>query len=87
VLGFDFINSAAPSKFMNIASNLGALIVFIYMGFVNWRLGLFMAAANYAGGQIGSRLALKHGNTFIRNAFLLSVSMLIVKTFYDAYLK
>lgn len=87
VMGFDFMNSAAPSKFMNIASNLGALIVFIYLGFMNWQLGLFMAAANYIGGQIGSRLAIKHGNSFIRNAFLVSVSVLIIKTFYDAYLK
>ena len=87
ILGFDFINSADPSKFMNIASNLGALIVFIYMGFINWQLGLFMALANYIGGQIGSRLAIKHGNSFIRGAFLISVSILIIKTFYDAYLK
>ena len=86
VLGFDFINTAAPSKFLNVASNLGALCVFFYLGFFDWRLGLFMAIANFIGGQIGSRIALKYGNGFIRKAFFISVSVLTIKTFYDAFL-
>ena len=87
VLGFDFLRSAAPSKFLNIASNLGALCVFFYMGFIDWRLGIFMAIANFAGGQIGSKIAIKHGNSFIRKAFFISVTALTIKTFYDAFLK
>lgn len=86
VLGFDFLRSAAPSKFLNVASNLGALCVFFYTGYVDWKLGLLMAAGNLTGGLIGSRIAIKHGNQFIRKAFFITVTVLTIKTFYDAFL-
>ena len=87
VLGFDFLRSAAPSKFLNVASNFGALCVFLYMGYMDWKLGIFMASANFIGGQVGSKFAIKHGNTFIRTAFFITVIALIFKTFYDAFIK
>ena len=87
VLGFDFLRSAAPAKCLNIASNLGALCVFFYLGYFDWKLGLLMASANLVGGQIGTRIAIKHGNSFIRKGFFILVTILIIKTFYDAFLK
>lgn len=87
ILGFDFLRSAAPAKFLNIASNFGALCVFLYLGYMDWKLGIFMAVANFIGGQIGSKFAIKHGNAFIRKAFFIVVTALIMKTFYDAFLK
>ncbi|MBU3593659.1 TSUP family transporter [Polynucleobacter sp. 71A-WALBACH] len=87
ILGFDFLRSAAPAKFLNIASNLGALCVFFYLGYFDWKLGLLMASANLVGGQIGTKIAIKHGNSFIRKGFFILVTILIMKTFYDAFLK
>lgn len=87
VLGFDFLRAAAPAKFLNIASNLGALCVFLYLGYFDWKLGILMAIANLAGGQIGTSIAIKHGNAFIRKGFFILVTILIIKTFYDAFLK
>lgn len=87
IMGFDFLRAAAPAKFMNISSNLGALCVFLYMGFMDWKLGILMGIANLIGGQIGTKIAIEHGNTFIRKGFFILVSILIVKTFYDAFLK
>jgi len=87
VLGFDFLRSAAPSKFLNVASNLGALCVFLSLGYMNLKLAILMAIANLIGGQIGSKMAIKHGNVFIRKAFFITVSALILKTFYDAYIQ
>lgn len=86
-LGFDFLNAAAPAKFTNVASNLAAVVVFAASGQLFWGLGLWMAAANFAGGQAGSLAALKFGSGFIRRAFIAVVSLLIAKTFYDAYLQ
>jgi uncharacterized membrane protein YfcA len=57
------------------------------MGFIDWKLGILMAIANLIGGQIGTKIAITHGNTFIRKGFFILVSILIVKTFYDAFLK
>lgn len=86
-LGYDFINAAAPSKFTNVASNLGAVLVFGLGGYMYWGLALWMAVANFIGGQVGSIVALRYGSGFIRRAFIVVVFLLILKTFYDAYLK
>lgn len=85
-LGYDFVNAAAPSKFTNVASNLGAIFVFVLAGQMLWGVAAWMAIANFIGGQIGSRIALRYGSDFIRRAFISVVSALILKTFYDAYL-
>ena len=85
-LGFSFLHAAAPAKFTNVASNLGAVVVFALTGYIFWALGLFMAATNFAGGQFGARIALKYGNEFIRRCFFIVVAALIAKTFKDAYL-
>lgn len=86
-LGFSFLGAAAPSKIANVASNIGALAVFITWGKVLWAVALFLAVLNFAGGQLGSRAALRYGSGFIRTAFIVVVSLLIVKTFHDAYLR
>lgn len=86
ILGFDFLNAAAPAKLANVASNLAALIVFVVKGALLWQVGAAMAVANFAGGQVGSRLALRYGNRFLRGAFVVLVCVLIAKTFDDAYL-
>ena len=39
-----------------------------------------MAVVNVAGSLIGSHLALKHGAGFVRWAFVIVVSLLIIKT-------
>lgn len=85
-LGFSFLHAAAPAKFTNVASNVGAVVAFAVTGYIFWALGLFMAVANFAGGQVGARIALRYGNAFIRSAFYGVVSLLIAKTFNDAYL-
>jgi uncharacterized membrane protein YfcA len=85
-LGFSFLQAAAPAKFTNVASNVGAVVAFALTGTIFWALGLYMAAANFAGGQLGARIALRYGNDFIRTAFYVVVSLLIAKTFKDAYL-
>jgi uncharacterized membrane protein YfcA len=84
-LGFDFLNAAAPAKLANVASNLAAVLVFALNGLLLWKLGLGMALANFIGGQVGSRIALRYGNRLIRWAFLVVVAALIVKTYRDAY--
>jgi uncharacterized membrane protein YfcA len=85
--GFDFLRASAVSKIVNIATNTAALAWFGYSGHVLWLLGLSMAVFNVAGSLIGTRLAIKHGSGFVRKLFILVVSVLIVKTSYDAFFK
>ncbi len=86
-LGYDFLHASASAKFINLFTNLAALVLFTFKGHVWWHLALAMAVANVVGSLIGTRLALKHGAGFVRHVFILVVLALIVKTAYDTWLR
>ena len=83
--GFDFLHASAATKLVNVATNLAAILMLASLGQIDWTLGFAMMFANIAGSQFGSRLAIKHGSTFVRKAFLLIVSALILKSAWNAY--
>ncbi len=83
-LGYDFLHAAAPAKLANVASNLGAIVVLIPQGQVIWAVALGMAICNFVGGQIGSRIGLRHGSRLIRRVFLGMMALLILRTCVDA---
>ena len=85
--GFDFLSASAASKVVNVACNVAALMWFGYSGLLLVQLGLLMAVCQIAGSLVGTRLAIKHGTAFVRKLFLVVVSVLIVKTGYDAFAK
>lgn len=87
VLGYDFISSSAKAKIVNLATNLGALLLFIPTGSVMWGLGLSMAVMNMAGGYLGSRTAIAKGSGFVRVVFLAVVGVLILKLGYDVWVE
>lgn len=82
--GFDFLSASAAAKIVNVACNISALLWFGYSGHLLWQLGLLMAVCQVAGSLIGTRLAIRHGSTFVRKLFLFVVTALIFKTGFDA---
>lgn len=82
--GFDFLSASAAAKVVNVACNISALMWFGYSGHLLWQLGLLMAACQVAGSLVGTRLAIRHGSVFVRKLFLVVVSLLILKTGFDA---
>jgi uncharacterized membrane protein YfcA len=87
IFGFEFIMASAYSKFINCVSNFGALYVFISQGNYLLEIALLMAACNITGSLIGTKMAFKKGNGFIRILFLVIVSFLILRYAYDIFLK
>jgi uncharacterized membrane protein YfcA len=83
LLGFEFLTATAYTKIINCITNISALVVFVKDGSYIFELGLLMAIFNIAGSLIGSNLAIKRGNHFIRYIFLVVVCMLIFKYGYD----
>ncbi|MFD1347491.1 TSUP family transporter [Nesterenkonia halotolerans] len=83
VLGYNFLNSSAQAKVVNVATNLGALLYFAPAGHVLLGLGLVLGAANMAGGYLGARMAIAKGSKFIRVVFLIVVFALVIKLGYD----
>jgi uncharacterized membrane protein YfcA len=85
VLGYDFLSASASAKFINTATNVAALVLFVAKGHIWWHFVLAMALANVVGSLLGTRLALKHGTAFVRVVFIGVVSALILKTGWDAF--
>ncbi len=83
VLGYGFLEASAKAKIANVVTNASALVVFGLHGSVLWKLGLLMGSANLVGGFVGARMAIRHGNAFIRRVFLLVIAGLVVKLGYD----
>ena len=86
-LGYDFLNASASAKLINTATNLAALLLFAFKGYVWWHIALTLAVANVLGSLLGTHMALKHGAGFVRVVFIVVVSALILKTGYDAFLR
>lgn len=87
LLGYDFLNASASAKLLNVATNVAAIILFSLKGHVWWHFALPLALANVLGSVLGTHMALKHGTGFVRGIFIAVVSLLILKTGYDAFLR
>ena len=66
LFGMGLISATAHTKLLNLASNLAALATLMIGGYVLWKVGLVMAVASVAGGQLGARLAVRVGGRAIR---------------------
>lgn len=87
ILGFEFIQASAYSKVINCVTNLFALVVFIKQGNYLLELAIIMSVCNISGSLIGTRIALKRGNGFVRTVFLIIVTLMILRYGYDIFLK
>lgn len=83
--GFNFLMATAQTKIINLATNIGALILFGLLGYQVWGLGLLLGAANLCGGYLGARTAISRGNGFIRIMMIVVVSALILKLSWDMF--
>ncbi|MGN8646570.1 TSUP family transporter [Gracilibacillus sp. HCP3S3_G5_1] len=83
IIGADFIKAAGNAKFLNFGSNIAALLMFIYLGEVNYAYGFPMAIACVAGSVFGARFAISRGSGYIRLIFITITFVLLAKNVYD----
>jgi uncharacterized protein len=83
LLGYSFLQASAKARIVNLATNVGALVVFISQGAPLWRLGLLMGACNVVGGWLGAHMAIRRGSGFVRVVFLVVVTALALRLAYD----
>ncbi len=79
------INASATAKVFNLASNIGAVVIFIVSGHVYYSLGVAMAVSNIAGNLTGSTLAIKRGNTFIQKFVYIAIGILFAYLVWNQY--
>jgi uncharacterized membrane protein YfcA len=84
-LGYAFITASAIAKVVNVATNVGAIMIFGFNGAVIWQVGIIMGVANISGAILGSRLAIKGGSTLVRKVFLIVTVALIIKVGIDTF--
>ena len=83
IFKLDFSSASGNTKILNLSSNFASLVVFGYLGKLNFAYGLPIALVMTAGALIGSKLAITKGNKFIKPVFLVVTSVLIVKMLID----
>lgn len=66
LMGQPIVEATARAKFLNFASNITSLVVFIWSGQILWLVGAVMIIGQIIGASIGSRLMLSKGNQIIR---------------------
>ncbi|MDR0568683.1 MAG: TSUP family transporter [Spirochaetaceae bacterium] len=77
--------AAGNAKFVNLGSNLSALVLFLLNGRVLLPLGLCAAVFGVLGAYIGSGLVIRRGVTVIRYAILTVLALLFIKVAWDAF--
>ena len=87
ILGLDFLHASANAKMVNLATNFGSICLFVSKGKIIWAIAIPMAFCNALGGFIGSKLAIKKGNSFIRVFFLIVVIIALLRFGYDIFYK
>lgn len=84
--GFDFLNSSASAKLVNLGTFSASLLFFIPSGHVLWMVGGMVAICNIAGSLTGALLALRYGSGFIRVFFLILLLFLIGRMGIDIFI-
>ena len=87
VMGFAFVGASAIAKVVNAMTNLASIIVVGLGVGILWKIGLFLAFANLAGGYAGSHVAIKKGSGFIRIFYLIVTGLLMLRLGYLLYIE
>jgi uncharacterized membrane protein YfcA len=82
-MGYSFVQASAKARIVNLATNLGALAVFVPQGAPIYGVGLAMAACNILGGRLGAGTAIARGSGFVRVVFLVVVGVLVARLAAD----
>lgn len=83
LLGYDFLHASAQAKLVNLATNLGSIVLFTIKGKIIWMVAIPMAVCNSIGGMLGAKLAIMKGNKFIRVFFLVVIIATLVRFAWD----
>lgn len=84
-IGFDFISAAANGRILNFASNITALLAFIFLGAIHYEYGIVMGVSMIIGAYTGTKFAMKKGVGYVRILFLVVTVLLIGKNVVDYF--
>ena len=77
-VGFDLKKATLYTKPLNFVGDFVALICFMFVGAVDYKIALVMAVGQIIGSYIGAKLVIYRGSNIIRPVFLTMVSIMII---------
>ncbi|MBF9002169.1 TSUP family transporter [Vibrio nitrifigilis] len=82
-LGYTIKQATMVTKPLNLMGNVVSLGLFVYIGQVDYRLGLVMGIGQVVGSVLGSQLVLHHGPRFIRPVFICVTLLMTSKLLWE----
>jgi uncharacterized membrane protein YfcA len=79
VMGLDLVRVNMHKVFIVLVFTSSALVTFALSGQVWWIVGLALAVGNATGGWIGTLVAVKKGERWIRVIFYLAISAMAIR--------
>ena len=79
----DYVKASGTAKLINLASNLGSLIVFLHSGNVDISLGVKCAIASIIGSAVGSKLAIDKGSRVIKPLIIMVIAAIMLKLLFQ----
>ena len=86
VLNVGLIEASATAKVLNLGSNVGGAVAFIWHGAVFWPVAALMIACSMLGNWFGSRTAIRVGARAVRRFLLVSLGLLLVTLVWRYFL-
>lgn len=83
--GQGLLRATAHTKFLNLASNLGSLLVFAGSGTILWGTGLAMALGQMAGATLGARVAMRVGARVIRPLLIVTSGAMALRLVWQVW--
>jgi uncharacterized protein len=84
-IGFSFMQASGYAKIINALADAASVVAFFIQGAVILKLALPLLVTNVAGSYVGSKMAIKKGNTFISGFFKIVLCLLIIRFAWDIY--
>lgn len=82
IFGLNFLQVAFVTKLFNIFSSVVACLFFYIHGLIDFSVGIPLALSMSLGAFLGAKLAIKKGNLWVRNLFIIVILLLAVRLFF-----
>jgi len=77
LLKFDLLKATATIKPLNLLTNIGAALAFLFEGKVIWTIAIPMIIASSLGGWLGGHSAINGGDKFIRRLLIIVLVIML----------